>query len=63
MTEQKDYYTIKETAIMLGVTQQKVFNLLRSEPPTFPDATRIGWQWAIPRENIETYQKSIEITT
>lgn len=63
MTEQKDYYTIKETAAILEVNQQKIFNLLRSDNNPFPNAAKIGWQWAIPSGDIEAYRKSQEITT
>lgn len=60
MTEQKEFYTVKETAGLLGVNPQKVFNLLRSAENPFPNATRMGWVWAIPRTDIESYQKSVE---
>lgn len=58
MTERKDYCTIKETAVMLGVNQQKIFNLLRSPNNPFINASRIGWQWAIPVSDIEAYKQS-----
>jgi len=63
MTEQKDYYTIKETAAFLGITQQKVFNLLRSDNNPFPNAARMGWQWAIPHGDITEYKKKLESST
>lgn len=63
MTEQKTYYTVKEAAVTLGVNPQKVFNLLRSEGNPFPNASRIGWQWAIPCSDVEEYKKKQELDT
>lgn len=55
--EQNDYHTIKDTAQILEMTQQKIFNLLRSEDNPFPGAKKVGWQWVIPSAEVKNYKE------
>ena len=60
--EQNDYYTIKETAKILDMTQQKIFNLLRSDENPFKGAKKVGWQWVIPVTEVTAYKEKPEPT-
>jgi len=54
-TISKLYYTVRDTAALLGVRQSHVLKLIRSKKLK---GEKHGWVWAIPAEELKKYQES-----
>ena len=50
--------SVKQTAERLGVSTQRIYQLLKGDPPAFPNAQRMGtWIWVIPAGDVEAYEQ------
>jgi excisionase family DNA binding protein len=54
MEIQRQMYSVKEIAIMLGLSERTIFRLMKAGKI---QAVRIGGQWRIPRSEVEKYIK------
>jgi len=58
MEIQRQMYSVKEIAIMLGLSERTIFRLMKAGKIR---AVRIGGQWRIPKSEVEKYTKALEV--